>query len=82
MNATIELDTRTAKAAKSKQMLIMEDNQLLFVWRAFITVKPVGRVGLSEGGKPKNFATIVAATYAKAKAAEWRSMMLEGKETQ
>lgn len=75
MDVSIELDTKTTKAAKSRHVLIYEDGQLMPVWRAYVTVKPVGCIGLSENGKAKNFATKAEAdAYAKEKAAEWRAL--------
>ena len=73
MNTTIDLDTKKTRAAKSKWVLIYEDGQLRRVWRAFVYVPPVGKVGLSEGGEPVNFDSQVEAdAYAKAKAKQWR----------
>ena len=73
MNVSIDLDTKSTRAAKSEHVLIHEDGQLRFVWRAFVHVAPVGRIGLSEGGKPVNFdSQDEADAYAKAKAKEWR----------
>ena len=73
MNTTIDLDTKKTRAAKSRRVLINEDGQLRFVWRAFVHVPPVGKVALGEGGKPVNFDSQAEAdAYAKAKAKEWR----------